>query len=494
MSPGTSTSRIWTIVRRISRQIRRDRRTLGLMLVAPLLVTFIYAIMFTGTVANVPTAIFVNDQAWGTTLGGTITSELEGNENVTVIHRSLTTAFLDFGTSVQAVLLLPAGLTLGLLKSTNTSIELYVNVTTWPQANYIISTIGNATSNALTQFLGRTGLTVDRNVTVLVPALPPAGSLSFNLSLVDEDVGFPVAIGEVVQASLSTNGNVSLVLCHSREEVIDSVRSETSTVGVYLPENFTSLLLTGGKPTVEIFVNGIETTEVGTVLAAVQEALADAAKSVLDRGTDVSITYVYGAAGMSMIELAGPSVIGFFALFFGFIISGVFFLRERQQGTLERMRASPLSDLDVVIGYVIAFIGVSLVQTTMITLVIVYYSPSILSAMGMLVLPILLLVVASVTLAIAVSYRMKTELQVVQMIPIYVVPQIFLSGIFFPLSMLPSYLAFLPYVFPLTYYVMAVKGVVFFGATLLDIVIPIIALSLYAVLGVGLAVAHRPES
>jgi ABC-2 type transport system permease protein len=401
---------------------------------------------------------------------------------------------VDFGESIQAVLLLPAGLTLGLLRGINTSVGLYVNVSTWPQANYIQGTIGNATTNALTQFLGRTGLTVERNVTVLMPAPPVGGSLSFNLSLVNQDIGFPVTIGGVVQDILSTNTNVSLAPCDTRVEVIESIRSETSIVGVYVPENFTTVLLTGGKPSVEIFVNGIETTEASTALAAIQQALADAAKSVLGRGTDVTITYVYGAAGMSMIQLAGPSVIGFFALFFGFIISGVFFLRERQQGTLERMRASPLSDLEVVFGYIIAFIAVSIVQTTLITLVIVYYSPSILSAMGMLILPILLLAVQSVTLAIAASYRMKTELQVIQMIPIFIIPQIFLCGIFFPVSLLPSYLSFLPYLFPLTYYVMAVKGVVFFGATLVDIVIPIIALSLYAVLGVALAVARRPES
>ncbi len=493
MSPNVNTGRIWTIVHRIGRQIRRDRRTLGLMLVAPLVVTFIFGIMFTGTVANVPTAICVNDQAWGTALGDVIAGNLETNANVTVVQRSLDNAFVGFGTSIQSVLILPTGLTVTLLRGLNTSIGLYVNVTTWPQANYILSTISNATTNSLTEFSGRSGISFDRNVTVLMPAPPVGSSLSFNLSLVNQDIGFPVSIGEAIDDDLSANTNVSLVSCDSRAAVIESIRSESSIVGLYVPENFTNTLLTGGKPTVEIFVNGIETSQASTAVAAIQQALADAAKSVLGRGTDVTITYVYGAAGMSMIQLAGPSVIGFFALFFGFIISGIFFLRERQQGTLERMRASPLSELDVVIGYVIAFIGVSLVQTTIITLVIVYYSPSILSTIGMLIVPIVLLAVQSVTLAIAAAYRMKTELQVMQMIPIYIIPQIFLSGIFFSASLLPSYLSFLPYLFPLTYYVMAVKSVVFYGATLIDIAIPILALTLYAILGVVLAVARRPE-
>jgi hypothetical protein len=40
---------------------------------------------------------------------------------------------------------------------------------------------------------------------------------------------------------------------------------------------------------------------------------------------------------------------------------------------------------------------------------------------------------------------------------------------------------------------MAVKSVVFYGATLVDIAVPIIALTLYAILGIVLAVARRPE-
>ena len=240
-------------------------------------------------------------------------------------------------------------------------------------------------------------------------------------------------------------------------------------------------------------MNGIESTEAATALSTLQGCLSDSISEAFGRTTDVDLTYVYGEAGMSMIDLVGPSMIGFLSVFFGFLIPGIFFLRERQQGTLERMQASPLTNVEIVLGYVIAFIGVSLIQTTLVSCVIIYFSPSLLSSILLMLPLVLLLAIGSVTLAIAVSYRMKNELQVMQMIPLFIIPQMFLSGLLFPLSMLPVYLAPLPYVFPLTYYVMAAKAVVFFNASFLDVAMPLAVLFLYCLLGIVLSVAKRLE-
>lgn len=493
MTRGIDSRRILTMVRRIYRQIRRDRRTLGLMVVAPILVTFLFAFVFAGTITSVPTAVCVQDEPLGMAMGTTITTLFEENENVTVLHRSHTDAFDGFGSTVQAVLVFPSGLTRALVTGENVSVQLYVNVTSELQANYILSVIGNATSEASTQIFGRRGIQLERDITFTIP-LPPFGvSLSFNLSLVDEDEGFSDTIGAVFEEILSENGNVSILHRSTRDAVVEAINNEEAVAGVYITTNFTRATLTGGECTIELFINGIESTEAATALAAIREALSEALTRSLGRETETDVTYVYGEAGMSMIDLAGPSMIGFLSVFFGFLISGIFFLRERQQGTLERMHASPLTDVEIVLGYVIAFIGVSFVQTALVSCVILYFSPGLLSSILLVTPLVLLLAIGSVTLAIAASYRMKNELQVLQMIPIFIIPQMFLSGLLFPLTLLPSYLAFLPYLFPLTYFVMAVKAVVFFQATLLDVTLPLLVLLFYCVLGLGLALVKRSE-
>jgi len=493
MKSRIDSRRIATIVQRIGRQIRRDRRTLGLMIIAPIVVTVLFAFMFTGSISNVPTAVCIQDEPLGTSLGGLISSTLENNENVTVFQRISSDALVDFGSSIQAVLFLPSNLTSNVITGKNVTISTLVNTTTELQANYILTVIINMTSQATTDLFGKRGIQLEQNVTFGF-SLPPLGTnLSFNLTIVDDDLGFPNAIGVTFKDLLSENENVSITTCANRGEVIEALRNENAIAGVFIPSDFTQSMLRGETPTIELFVNGIESSEAATALSALQGTLSDALAAALGRSTNINLTYIYGAAGVSMIYVVGPSMIGFLSVFFGFLIPGIFFLRERQQGTLERMQASPLTNIEIVFGYVIAFIGVSLIQTTLVSCVIIYFSPRLLSSILVMIPLVLLLAIGSVTLAIAVSYRMKNELQVMQMIPLFIIPQMFLSGLLFPLSMLPVYLAPLPYIFPLTYFVMAVKAVVFFNASFLDVIVPVGVLLLYCFLGIILSIAKRPE-
>ncbi len=495
MSGHISSHRIGTMIRRIFRQIRRDRPTLVLMVLAPLLITFMWSFILSGDVANVPTAVCIQDTPLEESLGATVSSLFEDHENVTVFERSHTTAFDDLGESIQAVLLLPFDFTEGLLTGGNVTLELHVNVTSEVEANYIMATIGNVTTQAASEVFGSSGVEMQRNITFSVPQPPSPFDLSFNLSLVNEDAGLTTIIGEIFEEKLLENGNVSVTLCDSRDEVIELLESRAVVAGLYVGSDFTQATINGEEQPIELFINGIQTAEAASALSAIQLSLSESISQTFGRESETSIdlTYVYGEAGMSMIEIMGPAIIGFMSVFFGFLIPGIFFLRERQQGTLERMQSTPLSDLEIVLGYSVAFIGVLLVQTMVISIVIIYISPGILSSILVLVPLVILLAIGSVTLALAISVRMKNELQVIQLMLVFILPQMFLSGLLFPLSQMPSYIAWVPYFFPLTYYVEASRAVAFYNASILDEVVPVIIMILYCLLGIIVSVAKRSE-
>ncbi|MFW9794547.1 MAG: ABC transporter permease [Candidatus Thorarchaeota archaeon] len=492
---NVSTHRIGTMIRRIFRQIRRDRPTLALTILAPLLVTFLWSFILGGNVTNVPTAVCIQDTPLEDNLGTTISSLFEDHENVTLFERSHAAAFDDLGESIQAVLLLPFDFTEGLLTGGNVTLELYVNVTSEVEANYIQAIIANVTAEAASEVFGNRGMDIQRNITFSVPLPPSPLDLSFNLSMVNEDVGFTTIIGEIFEENLLENGNVSITICDSREEVIQLLESRTVVAGLYVGSNLTQATIHAEEQPVELFMNGIQGVEAASALSAIQTSLAESISQVFGREseTKIDLTYVYGEAGMSTIEIMGPAIIGFMSVFFGFLIPGIFFLRERQQGTLERMQSTPLSDLEIVLGYSVAFIGVLLVQTMVISSVIIYISPGILSSILVLVPLVILLAIGSVTLALAISVRMKNELQVIQLMLVFILPQMFLSGLLFPLSQMPSYIAIVPYFFPLTYYVEASRAVAFYGASILDVIVPVIIMILYCVLGIIASVAKRSE-
>ena len=228
MSHTISSHRIGTMIRRIFRQIRRDRPTLALMVLAPLLITFLWSFILSGEVVNVPTAVCIQDTPLEDNLGSTVSSLFEGHENVTLSERTRAHAFDDFGVSIQAVLILPFNLTEGLLTGGNVTLELHVNVTSEMEVNYILAIIGNVTTQAASEVFRSGGMDMQRNITFSVPLPPSPIDLSFNLSLVNEDVGFTTTIGEILEDKLSENGNVSITLCDSRVEVIELLETRSA--------------------------------------------------------------------------------------------------------------------------------------------------------------------------------------------------------------------------------------------------------------------------
>ncbi|MBY3623452.1 ABC transporter permease [Acinetobacter sp. CUI P1] len=163
------------------------------------------------------------------------------------------------------------------------------------------------------------------------------------------------------------------------------------------------------------------------------------------------ISYLYGSENMKTIDRFGPIMIGVFVFFFVFLIAGVSFLRERTTGTLERLLSTPLKRWEIVLGYVCGFGIFTVFQALLIS----WFSIQILGIMmtgsfGYVMLITLLLSMTALTLGTLLSAFAANELQMIQFIPLIIVPQVFLSGLF-PLDTLPLWLQRIGYATPIYY-------------------------------------------
>ena len=184
----------------------------------------------------------------------------------------------------------------------------------------------------------------------------------------------------------------------------------------------------------------------------------------------------------AMLNSTLPAMLAVLILFFGFLLSGIAFLRERSQGTRERLMASHVSRVDIVFGYLLGFLLFAMLQT----LILFFYSVYVLKVESngvlwqILVFQILIGVVA-VCLCIFISAFAKNEFQMIQFIPLLIVPQIFVCGLLFPVSQEPVYLQWLAKFLPLTYGVDGIRALMLQGQGLLDIGKEIGVLVAYAV-------------
>jgi ABC-2 type transport system permease protein len=165
----------------------------------------------------------------------------------------------------------------------------------------------------------------------------------------------------------------------------------------------------------------------------------------------------------------GPLMLGFFPFFLMFALTSIAVLRERTQGTLDRLMASPIGRGDVLAGYAGAFMLLGLVQsaiamTTGLWLLDVPNHGSLWLAFVVVLGQALL----GTALGLFLSAFSRTEFQAVQLFPAVIAPQLFLAGLFVPVDNLPSWLEPVARVMPLTYAFEALERIMLRGLGLGD--------------------------
>jgi ABC-2 type transport system permease protein len=160
----------------------------------------------------------------------------------------------------------------------------------------------------------------------------------------------------------------------------------------------------------------------------------------------------------AVFNSVAPMILGIFPLLMMFLVTSIATLRERKTGTLDRLMTMPISKLDFIFGYALAFAVLALVQACIVSLVA-------LGLLGVTVLGGTLPVLAAAVLAallgtslgLFVSAFATSEFQAVELVMPILMPQILLCGLFAPRAAMNQVLQWLSDVFPLTYSVDAMR-------------------------------------
>jgi ABC-2 type transport system permease protein len=183
-----------------------------------------------------------------------------------------------------------------------------------------------------------------------------------------------------------------------------------------------------------------------------------------------------------MLDYLAPALLATLALFFGFLLTGISFLRERSQGTLERLMASPVSRLDIVLGYLLGFFLFALLQTLIIVLFTIYaLDVQYKGDLWQIFIFQIIVLIGAINLGIFISAFARNEFQMVQFIPLIILPQVFLCGILWPVEQMNDVLQWIAKFLPLTYAVEGMRDIMVTGKSLLDVGFDLLVLAAFAV-------------
>lgn len=293
---------------------------------------------------------------------------------------------------------------------------------------------------------------------------------TFDLTLENSDPstanGLKGKIGQAASAYIQDElVDAQKDLIDSQEDLVDNVKEIISS----MPPEVLSSLDTGDIDLDEL--NSIDKDDI------------EEAKTELDQDQDeddMDVTYVYGDEDTEYFDVLSPLLVGFFVFFFVFLISGIGLLKERTSGTLERLMSTPIRRTEIVMAYLIGFGLFAVIQTV----IVVLYSINVLDmemigSIWIVILINLLLALVALSLGTLLSSFAASEFQMIQFIPLTIVPQVFFSGIF-PLEQMADWLQSIGYIMPIYYGADALKNVMYKGFGLGDIKMDILALVIFA--------------
>lgn len=176
-----------------------------------------------------------------------------------------------------------------------------------------------------------------------------------------------------------------------------------------------------------------------------------------------------------------PAIIGLILTFIGTIITSIGLVRERQTGTLEQLAVMPIRPSTVILGKIAPYFLLASLDMAAITLIgkLLFGVPFVGNPLTF-ALGAGLFLFAVLGLGVFVSTVSQNAGQAIQLAFFFLIPQILLSGMIFPLDAMGAGVRPIAYVLPLTYFTMISRGVLLRGAPLDSLWLPLGALALMA--------------
>lgn len=170
-------------------------------------------------------------------------------------------------------------------------------------------------------------------------------------------------------------------------------------------------------------------------------------------------------------------------------------VREREQGTLEQLMVSPVGRLGLTLGKLCPYAGLALIELGAILFAghLIFDVP-IAGSVALLVLLSLPFILAALSLGLLISTLAQNQGQALQMTLLTLLPSILLSGYIAPRETLPGALYLLSDLFPVTFFIQILRGIVVRGAGLADLWPSVLGLLVLTAILLGLATARFRKS
>jgi ABC-2 type transport system permease protein len=336
----------------------------------------------------------------------------------------------------------------------------------------------------------------DRLTLAMVIGIPVLQLLLFGFAINLDVRQLPAAIADeadtvdsraLVQDLLATGVVAQVASASSAAELETLLRSGRISVGISIPYDFARRRIEQ-REALQILVDGSDSVVFGAARQLAQLPLDPSARQRAPIEAGIAVVGFYNPDRRSAVNIV-PGLIGVILTLTMVLFTAVAIVRERERGNMELLITTPVSSAELMIGKVLPYVGLGLIQTSVVLLLgVAIFGVPIRGSLLDVYLSAGLLIVANLSLGLLISTRAQTQFQAMQMAFFVFLPSILLSGFMFPFAGMPRFARWIAELLPLTHFNRLIRGVMLRGAKLSDLAPEALALVAFTLVMMSVAI------
>jgi ABC-2 type transport system permease protein len=270
-------------------------------------------------------------------------------------------------------------------------------------------------------------------------------------------------------------------------ELEQLLRTGEISVGISIPHDFDRRVADDTRAAVHILVDGSDPTIAGIVDQLRNVPLAFDTQVQRERHDLIEVRRYYNPERRTPVNVI-PGLIGVILMMTMMIFTAVAVVRERERGNLELLINTPVTSAELMIGKVLPYIAIGLIQLAVILaagdwLFDVPVRGSILD----LYLAGCLYIAANLALGLFFSTAVTSQFQAIQLTFFMMMPSILLSGFVFPFDGMPVAAQYIGEALPITHFIRLTRAIMLREATLGELPEEMIFLGVFTVVAMTAA-------
>lgn len=258
----------------------------------------------------------------------------------------------------------------------------------------------------------------------------------------------------------------------STDEMEEYIGVGHAQAGIVIPAGYSNDIKSGKTAQIQIIVDGSDPTTAQTILSsagAVAQSFSVDIISKNNAGMDMPQpldlrTRVWYNPDMSSTMFNVPGLIGVILQTVTLMLTSFTIVREREKGTLEQLVVTPISKMELMIGKIIPYVAIGFIDIVLaLALSVFWFKVPVSGSILLLLFFSVIFLFSALGIGLLISTISKSQLEAMQLSMFMIMPNVLLSGYMFPREAMPKAIEIISNVFPLTYFIKVLRGIILKG-------------------------------